>query len=336
VAEQEQSKLLAVCIPTYNHAEPLRRSLEAMIPQARAYGIPIYIRDNASTDHTTKVVVAFQKQYPFLYYGVNSTNLGVDENMIKAAQMASTKYVWVIGARRIILPGMMDKIYVYLAEASLDLLVLNDLNNTFVVPPSQCYTSPQKLFRELNRNLTGLGFQILPAEAWKLDVDKYAGTEWTIVGLSLEYIAKKPSIEAYFIAEPIATSSGPSHWRPKFFQIWQNWKKTIRMLPPVYPSEDKELVIRKSVRFLYVSSLFTLFELRVEGIFNAKTFREYGGDLQKYSGVAPTTAYVIARLPTLPLKFYFRAYAGLRSLVRKLIHQQSPLNPTRKTNVPYL
>ncbi len=26
--------LLSICIPTYNHGEPLRKSLEAMVPQA--------------------------------------------------------------------------------------------------------------------------------------------------------------------------------------------------------------------------------------------------------------------------------------------------------------
>jgi abequosyltransferase len=328
--------LLSICIPTYNHAEPLRRGLEAMIPQAKRLGIPIYISDNASTDNTKKIVASFQKTYPYLYFKSNQKNLGVDQNMINAARMASTKYVWTIGARRILLPSVLDKIYRILSERKPDLLVLNDLNNTFSVPESQSYTSAQRIFRELNRNLTGLGFQILPAEAWKSKaLQKYAGTEWTIVGLTLEFIADKQDLNAYFLSEPCATSSGPSHWRTEYFQIWTNWKKTICSLPANYSDEDKELVLRNSVRYLFASE-FTLLQLRAEHIYNSQVFKAYREDIVHYAKISPTVAYVISKLPVPMIEFYFKLYAVLRGTARKFIHQESPLNPTRKTAVPYL
>jgi abequosyltransferase len=305
-----------------------------MIPQARKYNIPIYISINASTDNTVEVVELFQKTYPYLYYRSNKENLGIDQNMIIAAQMASTKYVWTIGARRILLPGMLEKVYSLLSDRKLDILVLNDLNNTFVVPKSQSYNSPQRVFRELARNLTGLGFQVLPAEAWRRkDLHKWDVTEWTIVGLALEFIADKPILNAYFLAEPIATSSGPSHWRPKFFQIWTYWKQVIRNLPSIYSDEDKERVIKSSVRYLFASPN-TLLQLRLEHIYNAKVFEKYKDDIVYDAGIAPTVAYVIARFPIILLKIYFDIYAQLRSLVRKFIHEDKPINPTRRTDVP--
>lgn len=309
-----------------------------MIPQAREHNIPIYISDNASTDNTEEIIQHFQKTYQHLYYTANKENLGVDQNMINAACMgASSQYVWTIGARRILLPGMLEKVYKILSESKIDLLVLNDLNNTFLVPKSKYYNSAQKIFRELNRNLTGLGFQILPSKAWESDtLGKYADTEWTIVGVTLEFIARKENLSAYFLSEPVATSSGPSHWRPKFFQIWTNWKKTIRSLPSVYSEEDKELVITNSVRYLFISSIFTLVQLRTERIYNAQVFKKYRLDITKYSGISPTVAYVIAKLPVSPLKIYFKIYAALRKILRKFIRHGKPLNPTRKTAVPYL
>ena len=306
-----------------------------MIPQAEQLGVPICISDNASTDHTKKIVASFQKTYPYLYFKSNAQNLGVDQNMINAARMASTKYVWTIGARRILLPDMLNKVYRILSERKPDLLVLNDLNNTFMVPESQSYTSTQRVFLELNRNLTGLGFQILPVEAWKLKtVQKYAGTEWTIVGLTLEFIADKQPLNAYFLSEPVATSSGSSHWRPKFFQIWANWKKTIRSLPATYSDEDKELVLKNSVRYLFASK-FILLQLRAEGVYNSQIFKTYGKDLLDYAGISPTVAYVISKLPIFSLKMYFKVYAMLRAGARTFIRQSAPINPTRKTNVPY-
>jgi len=331
-----KNDILSICIPTYNHAEPLRRTLEAMIPQAKLLGIPIYISDNASKDNTRRVVGSFQTTYPYLYYKSNKENLGIDQNMIIAARMASTKCVWTIGARRILLPGMLDKIYRILSERQVDLLVLNDLNNTFLVPKSQSYTSAQKIFRELNRNLTGLGFQILPREAWKSkSLSKYDGTEWTIVGLALEFIADKENLNAYFLSEPCATSSGPSHWRPKFFQIWTYWKRIVRSLPATYSNEDKEFVIKNSVKYLYASE-FKLLQLRVEHIYNTEVFKTYREDLVHDAGISPTVAYVIARFPIPLLKLYFILYAKLRGIARTFIHHETPLNPTRKTDVPYI
>ena len=117
--------------------------------------------------------------------------MGVDQNIVSAVHIASSKYVWALGARRIILPEMLEKIYKILSQSNLDLLVLNDLNPTFSVPESKAYHSAHHVFRELNRNLTGLGFQVLPLEAWKLEVaKKYAGTDWTVFGVDR---AKKES-----------------------------------------------------------------------------------------------------------------------------------------------
>lgn len=331
--ESRINDLLSICIPTFNHAEPLRRTLEAMVPQAQQHNIPIYISDNASKDNTREIVESFQKIYPYIYYRSNKENLGIDQNMIIAARMASSKYVWTIGARRILLPGMLDKVYQLLSERKLDILILNDLNNTFIVPKSQPYDTPQRVFRELARNLTGLGFQVLPAEAWKRkDLAKWNVTEWTIVGLALEFIADKEKLNAYFLADPVATSSGPSHWRPKFFQIWTYWKHVIRSLPAVYSDEDKEFVIKNSVRYLFASE-FTLLQLRIEHIYNAKVFKERRDDIVHDAGISPTVAYVISRLPITLLKLYFRVYADLRGTARKFIHQETPLNPTRKTDV---
>jgi glycosyltransferase involved in cell wall biosynthesis len=340
-----KNDLLSICIPTYNHAEPLRKCLESIIPQAKQYNIPIYVSDNASTDNTVEILESFKKIYPFLYFKSNNENLGVDQNMVNVARMASTKYVWGFGSRRILLPGMLNKIYKILDESDLDLLVLNDLNPTFMVPESKKYSSAEKVFRELHRNLSGLGFQILPSEAWKSkSVLKYAGTEWTIFGLALEFIANKQNLNVFFLSEPCATSSGESHWHSNYFQIWTNWKKVIYSLPKIYSDDDKELVIRNSANYLFVSkftlmdlrSKFTLIDLRIKHIYNSSIFNAYRDDLTHYGNFSPNVAYAISRLPVTPLKLYYKFYDVMRAIARTFIHQRTPLNPTTRRNIPYV
>ena len=319
--------------------------MESIIPQAKQYNIPIYVSDNASTDNTVEILETFEKIYPFLYFRSNNENLGVDQNMVSAALMASTKYVWVFGSRRILLPGMLSKIYEILNESDLDLLVLNDLNLTYLVPESKKYSSAEKVFRELHRNLTGLGFQILPSEAWKSEyVLKYAGTEWTIFGLTLEFIATKQNLNVFFISEPCATSSGESHWKSKFFQTWTNWKKVVYSLPEIYSDDDKELVIKNSVSYLFVSkftlmdvvSKFSLIDLRIKRIYNSNVFNAYREDLTHYGNFSPNVAYAISKLPVTPLKFYYRLHLVIRTIARTFIHQKTPLNPTTRRTISYV
>jgi abequosyltransferase len=344
--QMPQNGLLSICIPTYNHAEPLRRTLKAMIAQARPHKIPIYVSDNASTDHTVEVLKSFQKDYPLLFYRSNKENLGIDQNMIDAAHMASSKYVWVTGARRIFVPGILDKIVKILQEADWDMIVLNDPSPVFKVPKTQSYNSAKKVFMELSRNLTGLGFEILPVEAWKLGVlSKYANTDWTILGLSLEYIADKKDLNVFFLADPVATDSGKSKWIPRAFKVWRDLKIVIRALPDVYPTQDKERVISYLAKAVFVSKFnvmtmrrsLSLVSLRSEGAYNVEVFQNFMQDLEKYSDYSPTLAYVIAKLPILPIKIYFAFYDAFGDIARLFIHSRSkPMNPWSRGTIKYL
>jgi glycosyltransferase involved in cell wall biosynthesis len=344
-ATSQKNNLLSICIPTYNHAEPLEKSLESMIPQARRHNISIYVSDNASTDHTIKVLKSFQKNYPLLFFRSNKENLGIDQNMIVAALMASSKYIWVIGARRILISGMLDRVYRILEESDWDMVVLNDPSPVFKVPKTQRYTSAQRIFLELSRNLTGLGFEILPAEAWKSEVlQKYAGTDWTILGLSLEYIANKKDLNVFFLADPVATSTGRSKWIPRCFKVWTDLKKVVRSLPEVYPVADKERVIEYLANVVFVPRFnimttrrsLSLVSLRSEGAYNAKVFDNFREDLTKYAGYSPTLAYVIAKFPAFPIKLYFHVYDAIGGIARLFIHSRAkPINPWSMGNIPY-
>jgi abequosyltransferase len=344
--QPQKNNLLSICIPTYNHAEPLTKTLESIIPQARQYNIPIYISDNASIDHTVRVLESFKKNYPLLFFRSNKENLGIDRNMIEAARMASSKYVWVTGARRIVLSGMIDKIYRILEKSDWDMIVLNDLNPTFKVPKTQRYTSAKRVFLELSRNLTGLGFEILPAEAWRTELlPKYAGTDWTILGLSLEYIANKENLNVFFLSDPVATDSGKSKWIPRCFKVWIDLKKVVRSLPEVYSASDKERVIKYLANVVFVSKFnvmtmrrsLSLVSLRSEGAYNSKVFNNLREDLTQYAGYSPTIAYAIAKLPTLPIKLYFRVYDAVGGIARLFIHSRAkPINPASRGNISYL
>ena len=126
---------------------------------------------------------------------------------------------------------------------------------------------------------------------------------------------------------------GSKSLETKVFPNLDILEKSHPISPAVYSDEDKEFVIKNSVRYLFASE-FTLLQLRIEHIYNAQVFKERREDLVHDAGISPTVAYVISRLPIPLLKLYFRLYADLRGIARKFIHREIPINPTRKTDVP--
>lgn len=70
--------LISICIPTYNHADYLRRMLERLVslPSVRQGEVEIVISDNASTDDTQVVGEHFACDYPNLVrYFRNAENV---------------------------------------------------------------------------------------------------------------------------------------------------------------------------------------------------------------------------------------------------------------------
>jgi len=91
--------LLSVCIPTYNRAESLRRSLRWWIPQINESGgmVELVVSDNCSTDHTPQVIKE-ALQYGEFRHNRNSSNIGGGPNMHKlASEFAQGDYVWLVG-----------------------------------------------------------------------------------------------------------------------------------------------------------------------------------------------------------------------------------------------
>lgn len=72
--------LLSVCIPTYNRAEYLKKSIESIICQDEFKNkqVEIVIADNASTDNTEIMVKPYAQKYENIFYYRNGENINND------------------------------------------------------------------------------------------------------------------------------------------------------------------------------------------------------------------------------------------------------------------
>lgn len=125
-AGTSMSKLLGICIPTFNRAGYLRENLDSIVPQFAVHGLPIFISDNCSDDGTDIVVKQFQAIYPNIQYRKNSENIGAYRNILAAIKMATTEYIWMMGDDDKVIEGAVDRILERL-KTNIDFVVLNSI-----------------------------------------------------------------------------------------------------------------------------------------------------------------------------------------------------------------
>jgi glycosyltransferase involved in cell wall biosynthesis len=69
--------LLSICIPTYNRADILDKSIASIVTQPEFYSgdVELVVSDNASDDNTEEVVKKYQKKHKNIFYSRNNKNI---------------------------------------------------------------------------------------------------------------------------------------------------------------------------------------------------------------------------------------------------------------------
>lgn len=86
---------LSICIPTFNRAEILRKTLEHLHQVCDA-DVEIAVTDNASPDHTQQVIEEFRPKFRFYRTLRHGKNLGPAKNGASAMSLATGKYVYML------------------------------------------------------------------------------------------------------------------------------------------------------------------------------------------------------------------------------------------------
>lgn len=90
------NQMLEPVLITYNRSEDLQRTLDAFI-KAGLTGIKLHILDNASTDNTASIVKEISAVWPNLTYHKNKYNIGGNANILRAVEISTSEYSWIIG-----------------------------------------------------------------------------------------------------------------------------------------------------------------------------------------------------------------------------------------------
>lgn len=89
-----QEVVLSVIMITYNHELYIRQAIESVINQKVDFEYEILVGDDASTDHTVRVVSELCEEYPNrIRLIANEVNVGASKNLYNLFMMARGKYV---------------------------------------------------------------------------------------------------------------------------------------------------------------------------------------------------------------------------------------------------
>jgi len=106
--------LLSICIPTHHgRAAALAVALDSVLEQLAADDgeVEIVVCDNASQDATADIVGDRRARHPnVVSYHRNDTNIGFAHNIVRAVQLASGRFCWLLGSDDALAPGGLDRV----------------------------------------------------------------------------------------------------------------------------------------------------------------------------------------------------------------------------------
>lgn len=103
--------LISICIPTYNRAEILNKTLKKYVDDlAFDERTEIVISDNCSTDHTEIIVNSYIQHYKNIKYKKLSRNIGAAFNMCAVLSMGRGLYLKLVNDSVSMKPGALDSI----------------------------------------------------------------------------------------------------------------------------------------------------------------------------------------------------------------------------------
>lgn len=310
-AKQDAGNLLTICIATYNRFGYLKDCVTSLLPILSPRHIPLCVSVNGASE--SPEVIEWLQQIKSTYANISYTyslkNEGYDANVTRAALMAQTKYVWLMGDKIRLYPGAISQIISAL-ESRPDIALFNCRDSPKSPPyvrneATLLYTSPVELLRDLGWFSALLGGTVIPRAAWTPEVAaKYCGSGFAPVGVAFEFLARSPIIRAVFYGHAFLFRTGTglgagdyAGWHSRTFEVWtRGWKFVVDSLPSRYDMVKPP--VKKSVYLnTALFSEASLLNLREHGDYNFRIYRQYRADLLEVSNTKPGLAYLIATFP---------------------------------------
>jgi glycosyltransferase involved in cell wall biosynthesis len=121
---------LTIAVPTYNRLRWISLTLPVIVEQAKEFpegAIEIVISDNCSTDETWTYLQEMASRVSFFRLNRNEKNIGSEANFYLLPQLATGRYLWMIGDDDLLKPDALRKVMSALQDEPGYLIVNSDV-----------------------------------------------------------------------------------------------------------------------------------------------------------------------------------------------------------------
>ncbi len=308
---------LSICIPTYNRANLLEKTIRFFLEEAKENSVPIYISDDSTNKETKKIVERLKKEYPLIFYRRNPHPQGIEGNFFTVLNMSRTKYKWLLGDDDSISKGSIRRVLQILDKDNYDAVILNACRlKDKRYPEKGCkslrvknikskeYTGKNILLSELGWHTTFMSTIIYSDELIKnFDRKRYKGTIFPQFVLLYDYLGKKQNIKVYFDENPAVftlnlDSLSGANWFKNIVKIFtKDWYEAVFSLPTNYSYSAKISCVKNHDRYTGVFSPLKLMYIRSYGYLNLKVIKEYEHFIEKSVNIPKSILYLISIFP---------------------------------------
>lgn len=197
-------KTLSVCVPTYRRPALLDRCVRSAISSAGEHPIEVVVVDDSVSDINGDVMKQLISEFPFVRWVRNERNLGIDVNIQRAVDLATTDYAWLIGEDDLFLPGAIARVHARIQAGEEAFVFANyryvDIDPTVVLGTASSEQMPGSMPRDefISNHLWAIGFIgacVVRKSAWAVtDPMPYHGTYFTHVGRIAEILSREPRV----------------------------------------------------------------------------------------------------------------------------------------------
>lgn len=124
---------LSICIPTYNFAFFIGKTLDSIISQDNGE-IEVVIVDGASTDNTHEIIKSYQNKFSQINFFCRDENVGVDRDIEKCVELAKGEYCWFMSSDDVIKPEALARVFKEIDEGC-DIYLCNRTECDFDLNP---------------------------------------------------------------------------------------------------------------------------------------------------------------------------------------------------------
>lgn len=237
-APADANTVLSICIATYNRADYIAETLDAILAQMTP-DMELVIVDGASMDHTALVVARYQAKHSNVRYYREAINSGIDGDFDKAVAYARGGHCWLMSDDDLLAPGAIATVLERIRTGA-DLVVVNaavrskDLSvrlRAGLLPPGTRahYTleSRNEFLAHTGQYLTFIGAVVIRRTAWLVRTrEPYYGTLFIHAGVIFQ---SPPLAQIQVILEPlIVIRYGNAMWTARGFEIWMyKWPRLV-------------------------------------------------------------------------------------------------------------